>query len=162
MNSCVTATSSVVFLLANESLTRLILLHFLRKLMGGVKKGQPGFGSAGHHHDTVLRLCPPGSPEQLYAGLASSYRATEIVRVWGRGRGRKHRLWTKRRAEWLLEWAAACGLFRGREFGRLSDLLHHLHLLNVKTWLFHFPQSHLRSVVTRMGSVTAGKSKPQY
>lgn len=109
--------------------------------MGGVKKGQPGFGSTGHHHDTVLRLCPPGSREQLHAGLTSFYWATEIVRVWGRGQGRKHRQRTKFWAEWLLERAASCGLFRSGEFGRVSDLLHHVHLLNVKTWLFHFPRA---------------------
>lgn len=32
-------------------------------------------------------------------------------------------------------------LFRSGEFGRVSDLLHHVHLLNVKTWLFHFPRA---------------------
>lgn len=102
--------------------------------MGGVEGGQSGFWSTRHHHDPDHYLCPAGPPrpDQLPADHTSSSCWSTKSRLWGR----KHRLWKKLRATWLFEWAASCGIFRGGESGWVSDLMYHIHLPNVKTWLF--------------------------
>lgn len=109
--------------------------------MGGVKERQHGIWFTSHYHNPVHYVCPAGPPrpEQLPAGLASCQSDTRgdgcrstKSRVWGR----KHKHRTKLRAAWLFEWTASCGLFGGGESGWVSELLYHIHLLNVKTWLF--------------------------
>nr|XP_046245728.1 forkhead box protein N1 isoform X2 [Scatophagus argus] len=77
---------------------------------------------------TDLQLQEPPYPDQLPARHTSSRPSTKNTI-----RERKHRQWTTLRAAWLPEWTAPCGLFRGGESGWVSDLLYHIHLLNVKT-----------------------------